>query len=480
MKTTLTFLGLLLTFLVTGQAVKKVIAKSVTNHVEHHLPNDLNLELIRRVNLSINQGIAIATIDSLGKITYYNYGIEKKNSIITEHSTFEIASLSKTFTSTLIKDLVKSNQITLNQEIRCFLPDSLPEKIKTITIYQLINHTSGLPKLPMGYWTENWDNPYFDHTNHKLLTSLMHVQLDTAKKWHYSNMGYVLLGVIIDKVTKNNGIENLISKIGLKNTSANLDFITSTHPHNFGHKVENWDFPNFNRYMGGVKSSSSDLIKYLKYQINHNSDFSNSEFISNIIINEKDSLVNRNGWLDFYRQNEEIIWHNGISGGYNSFIGFNINTKSGIVIISNSQSSITDVGLHYLSSSFPLNLPLPSLCNKIEKYIRLNQLDSIDLTWYNYNPKKFHKNPIDLHWLQCHYISKQDLKVALLLNKLLASDYKDDWGVYYYRAKIYEMMGEYRLAKKTYKKVNKLLPDNIFIKTCLNTLSLKKKNGLEK
>jgi tetratricopeptide (TPR) repeat protein len=172
----------------------------------------------------------------------------------------------------------------------------------------------------------------------------------------------------------------------------------------------------------------------------------------------------------FYRNQEEVIWHNGISGGYNSFIGFNIQNKSGIVILSNSHSSITDLGLHYLSNSFPLNSPMPSLTVKIEEYINLQQLNSIKLAWETPDSIQFNKNPIDLYWLQCHYISKNNLEVALLLNGLLLDEYKDDWEIYFYRGKIYTLMGEYDLARKSYTKVNDLYPKNYFIHTLIQTL----------
>lgn len=431
---------------------------------QSELPNELNLEFKRRVNYNLNKGIALGIIDSLGEIRFHNYGLEStEGSLITENSTFEIASLSKTFTSTLILLLQNSDILTKEQEIRNFIPDTLPEQIKKITFDQLINHTSGLPRLPPDYWTSNWNNPFSDHSNEKFISSLMNTRLDSAKNWNYSNMGYSLLGLIIDDLSEHVDLESLFSKLNLKNTTTNLKNRTTTIPHNFGKEVENWDFPSFNKYMGGIKSTSADLTKYLQFQIDSNKNFSSSNFNPEIIINNKDSLVSRDGWLVFYRSKEEIIWHNGISGGYNSFIGFNIQKKSGIVVLSNSQNSITDIGLHYLSNTFPLNKPKPSLTVKIEEFIKKQQYDSISFVWNNPDTLNFEKNPIDLYWLQCHYISKEKLKIALLLNDLLLSDFKDDWEVIFYRAKIYELMGEYKKAINLYERVDELFPNNYFI-----------------
>lgn len=436
----------------------------IVGYSQPQLPSLLRAEIERRVAHDINHGIAIATIDSAGNVDYYNFGLENNEGTnISANSTFEIASISKTFTSTLIKHLEETTPLIMEGEIRNFVPDTLPEQIKRITFDQLINHTSGLPRLPFDYWTSNWNNPYNDYSQQAFLSDLMVVQLDSTRSWNYSNMGYALLGVIIDELTAGKGLENIISSIGLSKTSSDLDSKTSTTPHNFGRTVEGWDFPSFNRYVGGIKSSSADMAQYLLYQVKNNSAFSNSYSEAVIPINEKDALFCNEGWLVFHRNKEEIIWHNGISGGYNSFIGYNIQKKSGIVVLANSQSSIIDIGLHYLSSSFPLNKPKTSLAVKIEEHIDLQQLDALRMVWNTPDTEKFDKDPVDLYWLQCHYIAKGKLEIALLLNDLMWNEYKDDWEVVFYRAKIYELLQAYNNAKDCYEKVNALFPENKFI-----------------
>jgi CubicO group peptidase (beta-lactamase class C family) len=437
---------------------------SIVGYSQAQLPASLRAEIERRVEHDINYGVAIATIGSAGNVDYYNFGLENNEGTnISLRSTFEIASISKTFTSTLIRHLEETTQLTIEGEIRNFVPDTLPEQIKRITFDQLINHTSGLPRLPWDYWASNWNNPYNDYSQQKFLSDLMVAPLDSSRNWNYSNTGYALLGVIIDKLTEGKGLENIISSIGLSKTSSALGSKTSTTPHNFGRTVEGWNFPSFNRYVGGIKSSSADMAQYLLYQVKNNSAFSNPYSEAVIPINEKDSLFCKDGWLVFHRNKEEIIWHNGISGGYNSFIGYNIQKQSGIVVLTNSQSSIIDIGLHYLSSSFPLNEPKTSLAVKIAEYINSQQLDSIRIVWNTPDTEKFDKNPVDLYWLQCHYIAKGKLEIALLLNDLMWNDYKDDWEVVFYRAKIYEMLQAYNNARDCYEKVNELFPENKFI-----------------
>jgi CubicO group peptidase (beta-lactamase class C family) len=439
-------------------------------HSQDVIPSHIHNELTNRVTSNINQGISVALIDSNNKANYFNYGTEGDfGDSVSQKTVFEIASISKTFTVTLYHTLERNGVITLTDEIRNFIPDSIPESIKQITFSQLINHTSGLPRLAPDFWTSDWDNPYSDYSQNRLFTDLMTAQVDSTNSWNYSNMAYQLLGVIADSFTKNQGLQMIISSLGLANTSAYKETQITTSPHNFGIKVSNWDFPEFNRYMGGIKSTTEDLTKYLGYHISYNPVFKPTEYTQNIIINKADSLVNKDGWLIFYRGNQQIIWHNGISGGFNSFIGYNMHTQKAIALVSNSQSSITDIGLNYLCGQLPLKHPKPALINNIQAQIQNEGTQHLKKTWVEYDSLKLDKNPINLYWLQCHYISNKEFKKALSLNTMLMTDYPADWELFFYRAKIYELMGHRSKSQKNYRKVESLFPENNFIYKYIKT-----------
>jgi CubicO group peptidase (beta-lactamase class C family) len=433
---------------------------------------DIDDECKRRIQNKINHGIAIATIDSLNNLEFLNYGTENDNGIkVSEKSIFEIASISKTFTSKLMHELVDNNVIQLQQEIREYIPDSLPERVKKITFQELINHTSGLPRLPLNFWASNWDNPYADYTEARFLSDLMTVQLDSTKQWSYSNLGYMLLGYIAEETIGLTSLQQLSLLNSLRNTHLNFnDTLDFTSPHNFGNEVEHWEFHDFNKYVGGIKSSSSDLATYLTYQTKHNQFFSEGYSKQDIIINPNDAIFCRNGWLLFKRENQEIIWHNGISGGFNSFIGYNIQTRTGIVVLSNSQSSIMDIGLHYLSKSFELEKPKKPFINQLQRLIKNDSVSLLKKSWERCDTTLFDKSLGDVYWLQCHYISKKNLKAALALNDILMAEYKDDWEVFYYRAKIYREDRNLKLAKKNYERVDDLFPENNFISNEIRTL----------
>ncbi|UTW61280.1 beta-lactamase family protein [bacterium SCSIO 12741] len=397
----------------------------------------------------------MATIDSSGKANYYFFGKESiAGSPIGENSVFELASISKTFTSTLIHQLVKEGMLNWDQEMRAFLPDSLPETIQQITVQQLVNHTSGLPRLAEDFWPENWSNPYMDYDKTQFYSDLMNIDLDSVGKWQYSNLGYALLGCMLEELTDKKGMASLISTLGLQNTSAEVSFRPTIYPHNFGINVEVWDFPGFNQYMGGVRSTATDLTQYLRYQIKNNPSFSSTYQEKDVAAVEADSLYCRNGWLVFRRNQESIIWHNGISGGSNSFIGYHIESKRGVVILSNAQRSILDLGLHYLSNDFEIKTPKPSLTVEVQRLIEESEWDRIEDTWNHPDTLLYDKNIMDLYWLQCDYMHEKTASIALLLNDLLLADLPDDRELLYHRGKIYEIRGDLKEAQKWYDRMN--------------------------
>ena len=114
---------------------------------------------------------------------------------------FRLGSLTKNFTATLIMQLVERGQIDLAAPVTAYLPDYPANPGNRITIHQLLTHTSGIPgytDLPTFGATAR--NPYTPST---FLThfSTQPLFFEPGTKYSYSNSGYFLLGVILEKVT---------------------------------------------------------------------------------------------------------------------------------------------------------------------------------------------------------------------------------------------------------------------------------------
>lgn len=126
---------------------------------------------------------------------------------------FELASITKQFTAVSILMLEEQDKLKLDDEITKYIPD-YPTKGKTITIHHLLNHTSGIKS----YTSMRLDSLA---RNDKSPTELIDyfknepMDFDPGEKFLYNNSGYILLGHIIEVITKDtyeNFIENMIFK----------------------------------------------------------------------------------------------------------------------------------------------------------------------------------------------------------------------------------------------------------------------------
>lgn len=132
---------------------------------------------------------------------YYGYKDYYAKTPLTPRSTFQIASTSKTFTSGAILLLLQQNMLSLNDTIDKFFPNF---PYKNITIRMLLNHRSGLPNY-LSFSETYWKNKSQFMTNTDVLNMLYKFKpkalsaVDT--RFTYNNTNYVLLALIVEKVS---------------------------------------------------------------------------------------------------------------------------------------------------------------------------------------------------------------------------------------------------------------------------------------
>ncbi|MEA3451484.1 MAG: serine hydrolase domain-containing protein, partial [Bacteroidota bacterium] len=292
-----------------------------------------------------NTQIAIAIIKN-GKVSYY--GIKMNNDTIStfenHKSIFEIGSITKVFTSTLLSSFVINNKIKLNDNINDYLNFSLNNEAK-ISFKKLSNHTSGLPQLPtnLDLQTINPQNPYKEYNEKDLeeyLSDFLELPQNTTEKYEYSNLGAGLLGYTLSKI-ENISYDSLLktiifSKYNMKNTTTNFNEIKEVLVKgldNEGNEVSNWEFSVLVG-AGGILSNVEDLSKFAVAQF----DKSNKELE---LTRQKTFDINDDmsiglAWHIIKSKSGNIwTWHNGGTGGYSSSMVIDTKTKNGIIILSN-------------------------------------------------------------------------------------------------------------------------------------------------
>jgi D-alanyl-D-alanine carboxypeptidase len=130
-------------------------------------------------------------------------GVSHGNVPITKDSLFSVGSTTKNFTATTVLLLAEEGLLSLDDTINDWL-DEYPNIDGSITIRQLLNHTSGIYNFTeeQGYWDTLFSNPEKVDTYDEILQSyVLEPYFPVGTGWHYSNSGYILLRMIIKKAT---------------------------------------------------------------------------------------------------------------------------------------------------------------------------------------------------------------------------------------------------------------------------------------
>ncbi len=439
-------------------------------------------EISRRTELKINPNISIGVLLPTGEEKYYNFGhLDEKGIRLDSLSLYEIGSVTKTFTYLLAE---KNLNDLLETPILNFFPTIQNKDLKDISVVEIGNHISGLPRLTKQFSPDDWSDPFQGYSNDKLINELQNVIIDSSKSWNYSNFGYGVLGLIIERETNKNFEElmhGLIQDIGMSNTYLKHSTPNDTKmvtPSNIGIENKFWHFTGPSRYAGGIISCTSDLISYLKYQKNNNPLFESDKvlepFQTGIDDLGENQLFYKNGWFNLRPDEEtEILIHNGGTGGFTSFVAFNKKTETGIVILSNSVSLIDDIGLKIIYPDFQLNRPERTIAYEIADQIENGNSENIVEDYNKLKAEGFPSNILNIYWLERLNFGNKNFKVSNQLSDIMIAELPDDWEVWDIKGQNYESLKMFAKAEKAYEQAFILNPGNTTltekIKRCKNS-----------
>ncbi len=315
----------------------------------------------KRIEEGLNPSIALALIDSSG-VQYFNFGkTADGGKEVNRNTIYEIGSISKVFTGILLAQQVLDDELKLDDEVNAFLPDSIKIPVMgdtEITLGNISDHTSGLPRMPDNFAPANPNNPYSDYTVEQMYEFISNYTPTRAvgSEYEYSNLAQGLLGNLLAG-NKNTTYEELMVEVIAGPLEMEDTRIVLTDKmkknlalgHSSGHVVENWDIPTL-AGAGGIRSSTFDMAKF----ISANLGYGNTELTKTMEITHKarhhkaGEMSVGLGWHIKDGGNGDIIWHNGGTGGYRAFAGFVKESGQGVVLLTNSTNGADDIGLNLL------------------------------------------------------------------------------------------------------------------------------------
>ncbi len=299
--------------------------------------------------------------------TYY-YGQVKFSDTINEldnsASVFQIGSVTKVFTSTLLASLVIDKTLKLTDSLQQFF--RFPLVNTSITLERLSNHTSGLPRLPSNLNLALADpkNPYLNYTEADLefyLTSEMEVPNTTEPSYQYSNLGAGILANALENATDKTFDDLLSEKIfqplGMKNSTLDSNLVESNLVQGLdqdGNPTPVWEMGVF-AGAGGVLSSTADLSKFVKAHFEDTETAFSLTTLPTFLVNA--NLRIGLGWHILQdEQGHNLYWHNGGTGGYSASVFVIPEIQKAVIVLTNvsafhpKASRIDELGFKLLSA----------------------------------------------------------------------------------------------------------------------------------
>jgi D-alanyl-D-alanine-carboxypeptidase/D-alanyl-D-alanine-endopeptidase len=318
-------------------------------------------------------GIVACSFDSGGQriVTWGRSGAGNDRPLDGD-SVFEIGSITKVFTALLLAEMVTRGEVSLDDPVARYLPASvkMPDRNgRQITFLDLATYRSGLPRLPDGIRDDS-DNPYANYTAEQLYAFLSShtLRFEPGRRYEYANLGFGLLGHVLALKANAPYEELLVSRIcaplGLDDTRISLtpsmrERLAQGHLSNL-QKASNWDFQAL-AGAGALRSTANDLVKFMKATCLTGPGAPLQQAIElSLRMPRPTSAQNIRaglGWFFMSSNGDEIVYKEGMTGGYASFAGFSKSLRSGAVVLSNAANSLNDIGFH-----------LSNPANKIAQY----------------------------------------------------------------------------------------------------------------
>ncbi len=441
------------------------------------IPETIKTNVQTRVTNGSSTGIAIGVIDAQGT-HFHNFGVKSLTTQkpVDEHSVFEIGSISKTFTGLLLADQVTKGELQLTTPLQDLLPSGVTAPSRNgeaITLVHMSNHTSALPRLPDNMRPANPNNPYADYSEEQLYEFLSRYQLprDIGSEYEYSNYAAGLLGHVLAAKNKMSYeallLKTIAQPLGMKNTGITLTPNMKEHlamGHSGPTQVENWDLTTL-AGAGAIRSTVVDMLNYVSANMGtQKSDLYPAMQLSHTNTRKagEDPQVGL-GWHISEHNGREFVWHNGGTGGYRTFVGFVKGGNKGVVVLSNSNASIDNIGYHLLDASWPLEEVKPSIAAKLKPIINDQGIaEGIKAYWQLKKDAsdKINFEVSELNRLGYGYLAQNELEKAIAVFQLNVAAYPEAANPYDSLGEAYAKQGDTEKAIANYKKSVALDPAN--------------------
>jgi serine-type D-Ala-D-Ala carboxypeptidase/endopeptidase len=362
MKITILIIAIVLGLAAAGVAYLKYRMTNTPD--KKNLEAAIDAEVEKSMKGGLFPGIVVGVYKD-GRTFIKGYGvISKKSSQRPDAETvFQIGSVSKVLTALLLQRLCDEGVVSMNSTLDELLGDSmaLSPSVRSVTLRQLVTHTSGFPRVPQSLLNKAKEiagdddlmlDPYSYLGPRYVFDYLASAEgKREVGRFEYSNYGMGLLAHVLEVVTgedyESMVRDKLLLPLGMRHTAITLspelkEKLAQGYTAK-GIPTRLWTFAAL--YGAGAYSSTAeDLTRFIQACV------AESGLASKLLMKMSEKQLNGDtgiGWMqptfiDRFIGNRAVVWHNGMVGGYASYLSIDAESKSGVAILTN-QASTTDM-----------------------------------------------------------------------------------------------------------------------------------------
>ncbi|MCP9752360.1 serine hydrolase [Ferruginibacter sp. HRS2-29] len=376
----------------------------------------------------------------------FGFTDETRQTALNKRSIFNIGSIAKEFNAVAIMILVERGRLHLDDTISRFNL-GLPKWSEKVTIRQLINYASGIPRIDPS-------TPKNDEEAWKILRNTDTLLFEPGTGYRYDNSNVFLQRRIIEKVTGESYQEFVTKNITkpLKMTNSVFDPKFGTKNRTSCYDLDNTRCPEMQFISGWLWVDINDLYKWIE-AMNSNRLISKESFQT---ILKNPYAIDEGGSLGRYFEKDELQRHNGVSYKFESIFLNDFKNDITIILLSNNLNRVWDLGyaIHNLMSGKNYEIPKKSIYQELRKEA-LNNVNKAIESYYllkeNYEKEYSFGNPNELNKLGYELLRLGKINESITIFKLATKEFPKDANLFDSLGEAYFTAKQYDLALDSYK-----------------------------
>ena len=286
-----------------------------------------------------------------------------------ESSEFEIGSVSKTFTGALLAVAVERGELVTETTVAEVLgTDAEGSAIADVTLAELATHSSGLPRLASAAAGGGSilagllrKDPYRGRDAQQVIADALDETPSGRGEHAYSNLAVALEGQLLATAASTDYAalltERILEPLGMTSTYAPVTVGNLRETARRGHGASGlrqgmWTMDG-SAPAGGIRSTPADMTRYLTAMIDGSAP--GAAAATEVLFEESGTSSTAMNWfLEDFGSGQPITWHNGMTGGYASFVGWDPSSGRGLALFSDTARSLDELAVGVLTGEVAL------------------------------------------------------------------------------------------------------------------------------